>query len=219
MSLCEISQYLEKAPTRTFSLLKVSTTTKNLLRHYTVLNGQLNIESRHEIGTLVLKERTVGLFREGSLTALVVTGGWILTVSAQLADGAGPQQARDQDRQPEGVPRQETVAEVRPGHQVSWGYFMVHGSWTFLTCRALKRLKNLSASSSLENSPEASPATSAAASPAASPLASPSTSKVSSPVLGRRAMAPLAEALVTSAKLNLLEEKLKQELDAGRAIL
>jgi len=85
--------------------------------------------------------------------------------------------------------------------------------------RALKRLKNLSASSSLENSPEASPATSAAASPAASPLASPSTSKVSSPVLGRRAMAPLAEALVTSAKLNLLEEKLKQELDAGRAIL
>ena len=96
---------------------------------------------------------------------------------------------------------------------------MVHGSWTFLACRALKRLKNLSASSSLENSPEASPATSAAASPAASPLASPSTSKVSSPVLGRRAMAPLAEALVTSAKLNLLEEKLKQELDAGRAIL
>ena len=96
-------------------------------------------------------------------------------------------------------------------------------SWTFLTYRALKRLKNLSASSSLENSPEASPATSAAASPlaspAASPLASPSTSKVSSPVLGRRAMAPLAEALVTSAKLNLLEEKLKQELDAGRAIL
>ena len=48
--------------------------------------------------------------------------GWILTVSAQLADGAGPQQARDQDRQPEGVPRQETVAEVWPGHQVSWGH-------------------------------------------------------------------------------------------------
>ena len=47
---------------------------------------------------------------------------WILTVSAQLADGAGPQQARDQDRQPEGVPRQETVAEVWPGHQVSWGH-------------------------------------------------------------------------------------------------
>ena len=66
-----------------------------------------------------LHTETGGLLREGSLTALVVTGGWILTVSAQLADGAGPQQARDQDRQPEGVPRQETVAEVRPGHQVS----------------------------------------------------------------------------------------------------
>ena len=41
---------------------------------------------------------------------------------------------------------------------------------------------------------------------------------MSSPVLGRRA-APLAEALVTSAKLNLLEEKLKQELSAGRLIM
>ena len=73
-----------------------------------------------------LHTETGGLLREGSLTALVVTG-WVLTVSAQLADGAGPQQARDQDRQPEGVPRQETVAEVRPGHQVSTGNKTITG--------------------------------------------------------------------------------------------
>jgi len=92
--------------------------------------------------------------------------------------------------------------------------------------RALSRLRTLSNSSSTESlnnlSTEASPSTSAAASPLASPmaspLASPAGSQVSSPVLGRRA-APLAEALVTSAKLNLLEEKLKQELDAGRLIM
>jgi len=79
--------------------------------------------------------------------------------------------------------------------------------------RALQRLKGLSNPSSAEGSPAASPATSAQGSPAASP----SSSQVSSPKLGRRA--PLAEALITSAKLNLLEEKLKQELDAGRMIL
>jgi len=93
--------------------------------------------------------------------------------------------------------------------------------------RALRRLKGgtLSNASSTESlvlspdaSPLASPLASPAASPAASPLASPSTSKVSSPVLGRRA-APLAEALVTSAKLNLLEEKLKHELEVGRKMM
>jgi len=93
--------------------------------------------------------------------------------------------------------------------------------------RALRRLKGgtLSNASSTESlvlspdaSPLASPLASPAASPAASPLASPSTSKVSSPVMGRRA-APLAEALVTSAKLNLLEEKLKHELEVGRKMM
>jgi len=88
--------------------------------------------------------------------------------------------------------------------------------------RALSRLRTLSNSSSTESlnnlSTEASPSTSVAASPLASPLASPASSQVSSPVLGRRA-APLAEALVTSARLNLLEEKLKQELSAGRLIM
>ena len=90
-------------------------------------------------------------------------------------------------------------------------------------CRALRRLNggrslSNSPSTSAAASPEASPSNSAAASPLASPLASPAASQVSSPVLGRKA-APLAEALVTSAKLNLLEEKLKQELDAGRLIM
>lgn len=89
--------------------------------------------------------------------------------------------------------------------------------------RALRRLKGgtLSNSSSTESlilSADASPATSNAA----SPLASPSTSQVSSPVLARKTLALAADtsAMITAtAKLNLLEEKLKQEFTGSSRIV
>ena len=60
-NLRKLAQCPEKVPTRTFSLLKLSTSA--LLRHYYKRNRRLNTVSRHEIGTLVCKDHNKGGFK------------------------------------------------------------------------------------------------------------------------------------------------------------